>query len=166
MQKEQLQDQQQIVNEQGQINNEYYKFLDDGNLTKEQLEKSINSLLSIMTKEKSNISLLSSTNENSIMSMINCCAKYNNYIFVLKFLVNLELIKNNINSNENIPNIDYNEYIIIIFKKFCEKIESAKNSLNLSEKSIPLSSIINNYEEILIYISDYLSKEINIKFFL
>ena len=164
MQKEQLQDQQQIVNEQGQINNEYYKFLDDGNLTQEQLEKSINSLLSIMTKEKSNISLLSSTNENSIMSMINCCAKYNNYIFVLKFLVNLELIKNNINSNENIPNIDYNEYIIMIFKKFCEKIESAKNSLNLSEKSIPLSSIINKYEEILIYVSDYLSKEINIKF--
>ena len=164
MQKEQLQDQQQIVNEQGQINNEYYTFLDDGNLTQEQLEKSINCLLSIMTKEKSNLSLLSSTNENFIMSMINCCAKYNNYIFVLKFLVNLELIKNNINSNENIPNIDYNEYIIMIFKKFCEKIESTKNSLNSSEKSIPLSSIINNYEEILIYVSDYLSKEINIKF--
>ena len=164
MQKEQLQDQHQIVSEQDKINDEYYSFLDDGNLTQEQLEKSINCLLSIMTKEKSNMSLLSSTNENSIMSMINYCAKFNNYIFALKFLVNLELIKNNTNSNENISNIDYNEYIIMIFKKFCEKIESDKNSLNLSEKSIPFSSIINNYEEILIYISDYLSKEINIKF--
>lgn len=52
MQKEQLQDQHQIVSEQDKINDEYYSFLDDGNLTQEQLEKSINCLLSIMTKEK------------------------------------------------------------------------------------------------------------------
>lgn len=164
MQKEKLQDQHQIISEKEQINNEYYSFLDDGNLTQEQLEKSINYLLSIMTKEKSNMSLLSSTNEKSIMSMMDYCDKYNNYIFVLKFLVNLELIKNNINSNENISNIDYNEYIIIILKKFCEKIELIKNSLNSSDKPISFSSIINNYEEILIYVSDYLSKEINIQF--
>ena len=164
MQKEKLQDQHQIISEKEQINNQYFSFLDDGNLTQEQLEKNINYLLSIMTKEKSNISLLSSTNEKSIMSMMDYCDKYNNYIFVLKFLVNLELIKNNINSNENISNIDYNEYIIIIFKKFCEKIELNKNSLNSSDKPISFSSIINNYEEILIYVSDYLSKEINIQF--
>lgn len=164
MQKENFSDQYQIINEQDKINNEYYTFLNDGNLTQEQLEKNINHLLSIMTKEKDNISILTSTNENTIMSMINYCGKYNNYIFVVKYLVNLELIKNNIISKENITNIDYNEYIIIIFKKFCEKIESTKKSLNSSDKSISYINVINNYEEILIYVSDYLSKEVNIKF--
>ena len=140
--------------------NEIFSFLQNENISQEEFENNMNHLLSSNFKEKENQSSLLSIKEESIISMINYCTKFNNTILFFKLIVNLEQIKINNNSNEITSNIDFNECILICFKKLCELVEVTQKSLK-SNKSKNLSSIINNYEDILILISDYFSKEIN-----
>ena len=99
------------------------------NISQEEFENNMNHLLSSNFKEKENQSSLLSIKEESIISMINYCTKFNNTILFFKLIVNLEQIKINNNSNEITSNIDFNECILICFKKLCELVEVTQNSL-------------------------------------
>ena len=144
-----------------QANNDILSFINKENITKEEFEKEMNKLLSINFKEKEKQSLILSINKESIISMINYCVKFNNSILVIKLFINLAQLKNNSNLKEIFSNIniDFNEHILICFKKLCDLVESTQNKLK-SEETKSLSMIINNYEDILLITSDYFSKEI------
>ena len=142
-----------------------FSFLYKENLTQEEFENNMNSILSINFKEKDNKSLLLLFEEKIIILMIDYSIKYNNSILVFKLFINLAQIKNGGKSNEKEMGyfIDFNEQILNCFKKLCEMVDLSQNSLKTKEESgiLSLSNIINNYEEILIIVSDYFSKEIN-----
>ena len=148
-------------NEENKTNNkDFFTFLHEENLSKEEFEKRMNYFLSITQIDKENISLVNSINNESLLLIINNCAKSNNLILAIKLFINLAQIKNNLNSYENLQKIDFNEYIINCFKKLCELVELIENSLK-SDNSKTLSTIINNYEDILLITSDYFSKIIS-----
>ena len=144
-----------------QLNNDIFSFLNKENLSKEEFEKEITNLLSINIKEKEKQSLILSINKESIISMINYCAKFNNSILIIKLFINLAQLKNSTNTKQIFSNIniDFNEQIINCFKKLCDLVESTQSQLK-PEETKSLSTIINNYEDILIITSDYFSKEI------
>jgi len=148
--------------EQVESKNGPFSFIYKENLTQEDFEKNINHLLSINAKENDNKLLLLSIEQKSILLTIDYSVKYNNTFLIFKLLINLAQIKNYCKSKDVTYNIDFNEYILYCFMKLQELVES-KNSIKSEEvlKTLSLSSIINNYEEILIIISDYLTKEIN-----
>ena len=137
---------------QNDITTEFFLFLDKENLSQEEFENKMNHLLSLNFKEKQ--SLLSISKEQ-IVSMINNSIKFNNIMLSIKLLIYLTQI----NTKEFMSNIDFNEYILICFQKLCEIVEIAQNSKKSDEKKT-LSTIINNYEDILMITSDYFSKEI------
>jgi hypothetical protein len=117
--------------------------------------------LSLNLKEKENVSLLLSIDKDSIILMINNSIKFNKIILPIKILINLAQLKNNNSLNrEKLNCIDFNESIINCFKKMCELVDFIKRTSKEGE-SKSISSIINNYEDILIIVSDYLSKELN-----
>jgi hypothetical protein len=140
-----------------------FSFLYQENLTQEEFEKNMNSLLSINFKEKDNKSL-SLIEQKSIALMINYCIKYNDSILVFKLLIKFAQIKNGEKPNEKENGLvnDFNEEILNCFKRLCELVDLPEKSLKSTEESenISMSNIINNYEEIIIIISDYFSKEI------
>ena len=143
------------------IINEAFSFLFGENISQEEFEKSMNHLLSLNVKEKENISLLLSIDKEIISLMINNSIKFNKTILSIKLLINLAQLKNNFNLNEKkFDSIDFNDCIVNCFKKQCELVDFFQNNLKEGE-SKSISSIINNYEDILLIISDYLSKEIN-----
>jgi len=148
--------------EQVKSKNGPFSFISKEKLTQEDFEKNINHLLSINAKENDNKSLLLSIEQKSILLTIDYSVKYNNTILIFKLLINLAQIKNCCKSKDVSCNIDFNDYILYCFEKLRELVES-KNSIKSEEvlKTLSLSNIINNYEEILIIISDYLTKEIN-----
>ena len=133
-----------------------FSFLYKANLTQEEFENNMNSILSINFKEKDNKSLLLLFEQKIIILMIDYSIKYNNSILVIKLLINLAQIKNGGKSNEKEMGyfIDFNEQIINCFKKLCELVDLSKKSLKIKEESgiLSLSNIINNYEEILLII--------------
>ena len=137
-------------------NEHFFSFLQEENISQEEFVKNMNYLLSINTIEKEEL-LINSINNESIFMMINKCAKFNNLILAIKLFINLAQMNNKVNPNENCPKIDFNECIINCFKKLCELVELTTNLLK-SNESRTLSTIINNYEEILLIISDYFSK--------
>ena len=139
-------------------NIEPFSFLYEENLSQEQFEKNMNLLMLISPKETEKSKILS-IDEEIIVLMVNNCAKYNNFLYLVKLLINMSQINKKNNLNNNLCTIDFNEYIIKIFKKMCELVESTKNSLK--SENTNLSFIINNYADILIITSDYFSKEFN-----
>ena len=141
--------------------NEVFSFLLRENISQEEFEKSMNNILSLNPKEKENVSLLLSIDKDSIILMINNSIKFNKIILPIKILINLAQLKNNNSLNrEKLNCIDFNESIINCFKKMCELVDFIKRTSKEGE-SKSISSIINNYEDILIIVSDYLSKELN-----
>ena len=142
-----------------QINHDIFSFLNKESLLKEEFEKEMNNLLSINFKEKEKQSLILSINKESIISMIDYCIKFNNSILVIKLFINLAQLKNSSKSKETLATIDFNDHIINCFKKLCELVESSQSKLK-PEEIKSLSTIINNYEDVLFITADYFSKEI------
>jgi hypothetical protein len=107
-----------------------FSFLHQENLTQEEFETNINTLLLAIFKEKGNKSLLL-IEKKSIILMIDFSIKYNNSILVFKLLINLAQFKNWGKSNEKkiCYNIDFIEQILNCFKKICELYDFSKNSL-------------------------------------
>ena len=140
-----------------------FSFLYKENLTQEEFEKNMNSLLLINFKEKDNKSL-SLLEQKSIALMIDYCIKYNDSILAFKLLIKFAQIKNGEKPNEKEIGYvnDFNEEILNYFKKLCEFVDLSEKSMKSTGKSgnISISNIINNYEEIITIISDYFSKEI------
>jgi hypothetical protein len=107
-----------------------FSFLHQENLTQEEFETNINTLLLAIFKEKGNKSLLL-IEKKSIILMIDFSIKYNNSILVFKLLINLAQFKNWGKSNEKKIgyNIDFIEQILNCFKKICELYNFSKNSI-------------------------------------
>ena len=138
-------------------NGHFLSFLRKENISQEEFVKNMNYLLSINKIEKEKELLINSINNEYILLIINKCAKFNNLILAIKLFINLAQMNNDVNLKDNCPKIDFNECILNCFQKLCELVEFSTNSLK-SNESKTLSTIINNYEEILLIISDYFSK--------
>ena len=136
-----------------------FSFLLKENISKEEFENKMNYLLLINFEKKESLQSILEIDKETIISMINYSSKFNNILLSIKFLINLAE-KEYINSKDIIFSIDINEYILECFKKMCEMVEITQN-LNKTNEEMILSSIIKNYEDIVIATSDYFSKELN-----
>ena len=141
------------------LTSKLFSFLLKSNISKEEFENNMNHLLEFNLEEKESLSLILSLDKEAIILMINYSTKFNNISLPIKYFIYLSDIKNT-NPKELMSNIDFNEYIIYCFKKMCELVEITQNAKDPKETLI-LSSIINNYEDILIITSDFFSKQIN-----
>ena len=136
-----------------------FSFLLKNNISREEFENNMNHLLEFNLEEKESLSLILSLDKEAIILMINYSTKFNNISLPIKYFIYLSDIKNT-NPKELMSNIDFNEYILYCFKKMCEIVEITQNAKDPKEAPT-LSSIINNYEDILIITSDFFSKQIN-----
>ena len=137
-----------------------FSFLLKNNISKEEFENNMNHLLEFNLEEKESLSSILSLNKETIMPIINYSTKFNNISLPIKYFIYLSDIKI-ASSKELMSNIDFNEYILFCFKKMCEIVEITQNAKDPKETPT-LSSIINNYEDILIITSDFFSKQISI----
>ena len=67
-------------------NIEPFSFLYEENLSQEQFEKNMNLLMLISPKETEKSKILS-IDEEIIVLMVNNCAKYNNFLYLVKLLI-------------------------------------------------------------------------------
>ena len=130
-----------------------FSFLNETNLTTEVFESSMKDLISLNSNDKEKMAQLFSIKNEIVLSMIDSAIKFNAGILFIKFIINLPNAKVNSNLNDDINKINVSEFILIYFKKLCLSIETKS-----SQKNLPLEKIINDYEEILIIVSDYFTK--------
>ena len=130
-----------------------FSFLNETNLTKEVFENNMKDLISLNPNDKEEMAKLLSIKNEIVLSMIDSAVKFNAGILFIKFIINLPNAKVNSKINDDINKINISEFILIYFKKLCLSIEA-----NSSQKDLPLEKIINEYEEILIIVSDYFTK--------
>ena len=130
-----------------------FSFLTKENLTKEEFESNMKSLIFLELDEKENLAQLNSIKEEVVLLMIDSAVKFNDGILFIKFLINLSKAKKNSNLNNNLNNTHISDLFIIYFQTLCLFVKS-----NETKEKLSLDKIIKDYEDILMITSDYFSK--------
>ncbi len=130
-----------------------FSFLTKENLTKEEFESNMKSLIFLELDEKENLAQLNSIKEEVVLLMIDSAVKFNDGILFIKFLINLSKAKKNSNLNNILNNTHISDLFIIYFQTLCLFVKS-----NETKEKLSLDKIIKDYEDILMITSDYFSK--------
>ena len=121
-----------------------FSFLTKENLTKEEFESNMKSLIFLELDEKENLAQLNSIKEEVVLLMIDSAVKFNDGILFIKFLINLSKAKKNSNLNNILNNTHISDLFLIYFKTLCLFVKS-----NETKEKLSLDKIIKDYEDIL-----------------